>query len=393
MNLPVFSLTDLPRPPSWARPLALLGLLILAVTLLWRCGQGAHPGPAAHAHPDQASEASLYVCPMHPQVIRTAPGPCPICGMDLVPKSPGPALGTPALGDRTEPALYVCPTHRQVKTATPDRCPLCGQDLVLEGPHDHGDHGDPGQVGLDPAKGAAGGEGAAPLAAVAIQVPGAVIQTLGVRTARVERGDLPRHVEGVGVFLRTALQGYVSLRPGATEGEDLSYDGAGVVLQGQIFERDSLLLRVGQRVSVQVPTLGSQVWEGRVAGFESQVIQTTRTQVFEVWVEPSAAKVAPGLTALLTLDVDPVADVLLVPREAVILTGQGTRVVVALGEGRFEPRAVTVDDFGEERIVVLDGLQEDEEVVVSAQFLLDSEANLQAGLQRLTSQRVPGAQP
>ena len=90
--------------------------------------------------------------------------------------------------------------------------------------------------------------------------------------------------------------------------------------------------------------------------------------------------------------VDPVTDVLLVPREAVIVTGKGARVVVAQGGGRFQPRPVEAEDLGEDEIVIRSGLNEGERVVVSAQFLLDSEANLQAGLRRLSGGQS-GAQP
>jgi Cu(I)/Ag(I) efflux system membrane fusion protein len=75
--------------------------------------------------------------------------------------------------------------------------------------------------------------------------------------------------------------------------------------------------------------------------------------------------------------------VLSVSREAVIRTGHGDRVVLALGDGRFQPRAVVVGLEGGERVEVLSGLAEGDVVVASAQFLLDSEANLRAGLQRL----------
>jgi Cu(I)/Ag(I) efflux system membrane fusion protein len=62
-------------------------------------------------------------------------------------------------------------------------------------------------------------------------------------------------------------------------------------------------------------------------------------------------------------------------------------VILAQGEGRFQPRRVEAEDLGEDEIVIRSGLQEGDQVVVSAQFLLDSEANLQAGLRRLTGQR------
>jgi len=97
---------------------------------------------------------------------------------------------------------------------------------------------------------------------------------------------------------------------------------------------------------------------------------------------------------MLAVDVDPVEDVLLVPREAVILTGKGARVVLARDSGRFEARAVDAEDLGGDEIVIRSGLDEGDLVVVSAQFLLDSEANLQAGLRRLTGERpADGAAP
>jgi Cu(I)/Ag(I) efflux system membrane fusion protein len=58
--------------------------------------------------------------------------------------------------------------------------------------------------------------------------------------------------------------------------------------------------------------------------------------------------------------------------------------MIAQGGGRFQQRAVEAEDLGEDEIVIRSGLQEGDRVVVSAQFLLDSEANVQAGLRRLT---------
>jgi Cu(I)/Ag(I) efflux system membrane fusion protein len=172
-----------------------------------------------------------------------------------------------------------------------------------------------------------------------------------------------------------------------------------MLVQGQVFERQAPLLHIGQTVRVHVPGLGSREWEGKLIGLESQINQTTHTQVFHVSVAPEAASVPPGMNANLVIEVAPLSDVLLVPREAVIVTGHSARVIVALGEGRFQQREVEVEDFGEPQILVHNGLQEGEEVVISAQFLLDSEANLQAGLKRLGGEpagapsAAGGAQP
>ena len=69
-----------------------------------------------------------------------------------------------------------------------------------------------------------------------------------------------------------------------------------------------------------------------------------------------------------------------VPASAVIDSGQRQVVLVAKGEGRFEPRPIKVGRRGEGYIEVLDGLSTDEEVVTSATFLIDAESNLRAAL-------------
>jgi FtsP/CotA-like multicopper oxidase with cupredoxin domain len=77
----------------------------------------------------------VYVCPMHPEVIRSEPGRCPHCSMKLLAKA-------------TAPASYACPMHPEVRSDHPDRCPKCGMKLVpahlvhetTEGEHHHHDH-------------------------------------------------------------------------------------------------------------------------------------------------------------------------------------------------------------------------------------------------------------
>jgi Cu(I)/Ag(I) efflux system membrane fusion protein len=142
---------------------------------------------------------------------------------------------------------------------------------------------------------------------------------------------------------------------------------------------------------VRFPNLGAREWPGTVIGLENQINPTTRTLQFRMSVDLQGASVPGGMSALVTLMVDPVSDVLLVPREAVIQTEQGARAIIALEGGRFQPRAVEAEDLGEDEMVIRSGLSEGERVVVSSQFLLDSEANLQAGLARLAGARAGDA--
>jgi len=325
MNLPDRFLTR--------RLLPLLFVLSLAGMSLPGCEKeaptaGTAPEYGSVLEPVSTGQAPSYLCPMHPQVVSAQPGSCPICGMDLVVK--------------------------RAEASSQDR-------------HVH----------------------AAAAKAPTVTVSDTVVNQLGVRTAEVQRGTLTRHIEGFGVFLRSTVQGYRPVYHGsAPSADDTGTSTSALLVQGQVFERQAPLLAVGQTVWVRVPGLGTKAWEGKLVGLEAQVNQTTHTQVFHVSVAPEAASVPPGMNANLIVELEPLSDVLLVPREAVIVTGRGARVIVALGNGRFQQREVEVEDSGEDQIVIRAGLEEGEQVVVSAQFLLDSEANLQAGLKRLTGQPV-----
>jgi Cu(I)/Ag(I) efflux system membrane fusion protein len=101
-------------------------------------------------------------------------------------------------------------------------------------------------------------------------------------------------------------------------------------------------------------------------------------------------KVPPGIRANMLASVSLVGeaagDALTIPRSALIRTGSEDRVVIAIDEGRFAPRRVVAGAESGDRVVIREGLADGERVVVAGQFLLDSEANLRAGLERLTSE-------
>jgi Cu(I)/Ag(I) efflux system membrane fusion protein len=79
----------------------------------------------------------------------------------------------------------------------------------------------------------------------------------------------------------------------------------------------------------------------------------------------------------------PKPDVLTVPSEALIQTGERESVIKALGDGRFAPVDVKSGMRRRDRVEIVDGLAEGESVVVSGQFLIDSESSLQASFRRM----------
>jgi multidrug efflux pump subunit AcrA (membrane-fusion protein) len=93
-----------------------------------------------------------------------------------------------------------------------------------------------------------------------------------------------------------------------------------------------------------------------------------------------------------TVIFEPVAatDVITVPAESVIRTGERDVVVVAIGNGRFAPREVVLGPRGDGFIQVLEGLSDGDEVVTSAQFLIDSESNLREAIQKMIAAKRGG---
>ena len=79
---------------------------------------------------------------------------------------------------------------------------------------------------------------------------------------------------------------------------------------------------------------------------------------------------------------------LLIPKEALIRTGNQDRVVLALGEGNFKSIAVSVGRFDSDSVEILSGLSAGEKVVSSAQFLLDSESSKTSDFKRMNHVRV-----
>jgi Cu(I)/Ag(I) efflux system membrane fusion protein len=83
--------------------------------------------------------------------------------------------------------------------------------------------------------------------------------------------------------------------------------------------------------------------------------------------------------------------VLVVPDSAVIDSGAGQAVLVAKGQGRFEPRPVHIGARGDGVVQILGGLRSGEQVVVGANFLIDAESNLRAALQTFTADKTKSA--
>jgi len=139
----------------------------------------------------------------------------------------------------------------------------------------------------------------------------------------------------------------------------------------------------GQAAVMTLPYFPGVEFEGHVIYIYPTLDTQTREVRARIEFDNPNLLLKPGMFANVEIRATLARDRVLVPREAVIDTGLRQVAFVSLGEGRFEPRTVRLGVEGEGVVEVLDGLQVGEKVVVSGQFLLDSEANIREGLAKM----------
>lgn len=201
-----------------------------------------------------------------------------------------------------------------------------------------------------------------------VRISPAVVNNLGVRTATIEPQRLTRQLRSQGYILRNGR--------------------ARIVLD--IFDRDADWLRPGLNADITVQSLAGQSFRGVVTQVDPDIDIGARSWRVMVRVEGDSAALRANMSADVVIRSTPTRDpILAVPRDAVIRTAQRTEVVRALDAGRFQPTPVTLGrEFGD-WLEVRSGLNAGDQVVISSQFLIDSESNLRSSLERLQAPTTP----
>ena len=151
----------------------------------------------------------------------------------------------------------------------------------------------------------------------------------------------------------------------------------------EVPESQAAGLRVGTSAGIRFPSLPGEPVTGRVEYVYPELNMETRTVRARITLDRPPVSIRPNMLASVSLAGEAGDEMVNIPRSALIRSGKEERVVVALGEGRFVARKVTAGAESGDRVAIRDGLAEGEQVVVSGQFLLDSEANLRSGFDRL----------
>jgi len=368
---------------------------------------------AAQAAPQSDRKVLYWYDPMYPQQRFDKPGKSPFMDMQLVPKyaDEGGGEGTVAISPRVVQNLGVRTAEARPGSLAPKLTAVGSVDwnersvvlvqprtagfverLFVRAPLDPVRAGEPLVEILFPEWAGAQAEYLAlkrlPEAETLARAARERLVLLGMsegEIAAVEREATVRPR----VTLRAPVSGVVA-ELGAREGMTVTAGttlfriaGLGTVwIVAEVPEAQAGRLVPGERAEVRVPAYPDDVFTGRVNAILPEVNATTRTVRARVEVANPAGKLKPGMYATLTL-APRGREGLLVPAEAVIRTGERSVVILAEPGGTF--RAVEVEAGMESGgdAEIRKGLKAGDRVVVSGQFLIDSEASLRSTLARL----------
>lgn len=358
-----------------------------------------------------------YVCPMHPQIIRDEPANCPICGMDLVEK----------MISSNEDKYPVVEVKNAVIQSMGVRTAEAQKDTIWKYIKTVGrvDYDETTLVHLHPKaegwmeklfvraegepvkKGEKIGEFYSPeiLSAqldylVAIQQSGKEralkaknrLRLLGVTESTINQinqsgksqNRIPIHAPAKGHITMLAAREGMYLKP---EMEFLTLaDLSKVWVWVDIFEHQISWVKTGLTAEITVPAFPGKTWEGNVDYIYPELDPVSRTLKARLLFDNPDYLLKANMFAEVAIYGGPKRNVLVIPTEAIIETGQRKAVIKVLGNGRFQPVDVVVGIQRNGKSEILNGLKPGDEIVISGQFLLDSESSLQASFLRMSEQ-------
>ncbi|RLC46946.1 MAG: efflux RND transporter periplasmic adaptor subunit [Candidatus Cloacimonadota bacterium] len=152
-----------------------------------------------------------------------------------------------------------------------------------------------------------------------------------------------------------------------------------------IYEFDAASVKTGQIVTLEFTNLPGKILNGKISFVYPTLNPKTRTQKIRIELNNPDLTMKPGMFATVRIETDKLQEVLTVPTEAIINSGERKIVFLSRGNGKFEPREIQtgLSDDKDYYTEVISGLHENEIVVVSGQFLMDSESQLQEAVQKL----------
>ncbi len=407
------------------RKTSLLGLFILSLNLLMLT-------------PVLAS-TEQYTCPMHPHYIANEPGSCPICGMDLVAlindekretgeedtpnDQKGDANARKAItispetiqniGVRTEPAevahfgknirsFGLVSENMRLTHAITGRVAGWVEQLSITAVGDEVKEGSQIFSLYSPDLISAQQDYLAALSTknkgrirssaqrlTSMGVGDQVLASLRKTRKKIERVPFyaPSTIYGGhGVVSHLMISEGSYIKPGSPIATIQSYQSVWVNVS--VAEKDLQFIQKGTKATVTFPNLGNTELIAHVDYIYPTIEESSRTGKVRLVLDNDEGQLKPGAYADIIFETQ--ADKRLsIPSEAILRSAEGDYVVVAKGEGRFQPQRVKTGIRSRNRTEIIQGLSEGENVLVSSQFLIDSESSLRESFRKLQLAQTP----
>ena len=166
-----------------------------------------------------------------------------------------------------------------------------------------------------------------------------------------------------------------------------------VWVNAEVPENSAAQMQLGATIEARVASLPSALFNGKVSAILPEVNAVTRTLKARIELANPRGLLVPGMFATLHFASATSAEKLMIPSEAVIQTGTRSVVMVEQGVGKFVPVDVVIGTERNGKSEVRKGLAIGQKVVVSGQFLIDSEASLKGSQMRMSDAAIPPATP
>ncbi len=214
-------------------------------------------------------------------------------------------------------------------------------------------------------------------------IPESEIQRLESGGAVRKTLQLVAPANGV-VIHKTAMEGmYIK------EGMDLYRiaDLSTVWVIASVYDNEAAWIQKGLPAELELSYAPGKTLRGRVSFIYPYLNEKSRDLQVRIEFPNPDLLLKPGMYGNVRIRTATIQNVLVVPTEAVIRSGERNLVFLAKGDGRFEPREVRIGEESNGKIRIISGLLGNETVVISAQFMLDSESRLQEAIQKMLAEK------
>ena len=365
----------------------------------------------------EKESSKVYVCPMHPQIVESEPGECPICGMDLVIKhnhSTDKTKSKDVINDHESHDhshnIYTCPMHPQIVQDEPGSCPICGMDLLKKestGESSHKENEQTTEVVLSSTKkqliGVKTAKAKQHTLFKDLVLPGRVAFDPELYTAmseymealkqwkRIKDSPLKAVKKSTQEMIRSSKVRLQVLGLSETQINELSKNsnlesflisgsGQNNWIYADVFESDLNSIEKGQSAKVTASSNLGQSFNAKVLSVDQVINRNTRTAKVRLKITDKKVSLRPESYVRVEIKIN-LGEHLSVPKSAVFDTGLHQYIYHEYQQGHYALKPVKVILEASDYVAITGDIKEGDVIAVDSQFLIDSEARLNATIE------------